>query len=114
MSEPEFQVTPIECRVSVGPHRCLLFNCPQDDPDWVHICYADDFDWTDGEHHRFRLGRMTGGELIRRATDRAGRRGRTNLTAMRERSYLATGALLPIKPIVLDQMPVIELRERGW
>jgi len=48
----------VQCSHTYGEHRCFLYNCPKDDPDHVHVCYADDFDWKEGDHTRFRLGRI--------------------------------------------------------
>lgn len=56
------------------PHRCVLVNCPDDDPDFIHICYFGDFDWTEGDDRKVRLGQMQLQEFNEigqtRATDR--------------------------------------------
>lgn len=46
--------------IATDSHYCQLWDCPTDDPDHIHQCYSDDFDWTEGEHQKYRLGLVTG------------------------------------------------------
>jgi hypothetical protein len=40
-----------------------LYNCPKDDPDHIHICYADDCDFTEGDLVRYELRLITSSEF---------------------------------------------------
>lgn len=62
---------PVECGLVTGPHRCFLFDCPKDDPDHIHVCYAGDFDFTAGEYVQYKLGLITQDEFIQLGNKRA-------------------------------------------
>lgn len=56
-----------ECRAYLHCHSCWLINCPKDDPHHVHVCFADDMDWTEGDHVLYNMGRIDYQELRRRS-----------------------------------------------
>lgn len=73
--ETHFILDPLErCGQMIWPHQCSLTNCPKDDPDHIHECYANDFDWREGDFVEYRLGRIDIDELLTRALARTARR----------------------------------------
>lgn len=50
--------------IATDAHYCDLYDCPTDDPDHIHQCYSNDFDWTEGEYQKYRLGKITGPKAI--------------------------------------------------
>jgi hypothetical protein len=65
---------PRRCLQRIGEHMCHQLNCPKDDPDHVHVCYADDFDWADGDFVRLKRGELTEQEFLLIGTARAQQR----------------------------------------
>jgi hypothetical protein len=59
------------CGRAWGLHVCYVGDCPNDDPDHIHICPFNDFDFTEGEFQKFRLGRITEYEFSEAGRNRA-------------------------------------------
>lgn len=67
-----------QCVREYGEHTCQFYGCPHDDPDHIHVCPYDDFDFTEGEFQKFRLGKITEVEFYTTGWERAHKRlGRT-------------------------------------
>lgn len=69
-----------------GPHVCSLTDCPKDDPDHMHQCYQNDFDWTAGEYEKYRLGLIDEQQFVDTAHHRALERRAERERAAQERA----------------------------
>ena len=83
--------TPKECHLMYPPHNCCLYDCPPDDPEHIHICFAGDFDYSEGDVVKLKLGLITLAEFNHVGLERAARRLETvpRVTAddLRQQSY---------------------------
>jgi hypothetical protein len=78
----EFTIEPRLCGYTFGEHQCFLFNCPRDDPDHDHVCYANDCDWSARTHHRLERGEVSEKDLLIEGHDKAIARQESGVSAV--------------------------------
>ena len=103
MSSITIHREPQKCTLAFGPHQCNLIDCHKDDPDWIHMCYANDFDVTAREVVEFNKGKWTAGEFERMGEERAFERAKT----MYREFEKANG----LKPVDVSNYDPSQLRE---